>query len=123
MLRIILAARFRKILIIPAGGGQTDINISAKRLGLRAGDSLTVALGVISSQAINLAYFRTAGGTVISNSSRSHFSFRRSSIRRWSGIAITQEIVDTAGYLQIRLMNGQTVGAAGVYVVSGFVCR
>ncbi|HHR1538829.1 TPA: hypothetical protein ACS3LX_000001, partial [Klebsiella pneumoniae] len=60
----------KKSLIIPAGGGQTDINISAKRLGLRAGDSLTVALGVISSQAINLAaYFRTAGGTVISNSS------------------------------------------------------
>lgn len=39
----------KKSLIIPVGGGQTDINVSAKRLGLRAGDSLTVALGVVSS--------------------------------------------------------------------------
>ncbi|HFF1824121.1 TPA: hypothetical protein ACGEZE_005533, partial [Raoultella ornithinolytica] len=34
----------KKSLIIPVGGGQTDINVSVKRLGLRAGDSLTVAL-------------------------------------------------------------------------------
>lgn len=110
----------KKSLIIPAGGGQTDINISAKRLGLRAGDSLTVALGVISSQAINLAaYFRTAGGTVISNSSSQPFQFPSQQYQTLvRTIAITQEIVDTAGYLQIRLMNGQTVGAAGVYVVS-----
>ncbi|HDH7635842.1 TPA: hypothetical protein PJH05_004962, partial [Escherichia coli] len=66
----------KKSLIIPVGGGQTDINISAKRLGLRAGDSLTVALGVISSQGINLAaYFRTASGTVISDSSSQLFQF------------------------------------------------
>ncbi|HIB0347948.1 TPA: hypothetical protein ACWSXR_004973, partial [Escherichia coli] len=66
----------KKSLIIPVGGGQTDINISAKRLGLRAGDSLTVALGVVSSQAINVAaYFRTASGTVISDSSSQLFQF------------------------------------------------
>ncbi|MDP1357596.1 hypothetical protein, partial [Klebsiella pneumoniae] len=33
-------------------------------------------------------------------------------------LSITLTIVDTAGYLQILLMNVQTVGAAGVYVVS-----
>ncbi|MCJ4916961.1 hypothetical protein LNT54_05600, partial [Klebsiella pneumoniae] len=110
----------KKSLIIPVGGGQTDINISAKRLGLRAGDSLTVALGVISSQAINLAaYFRTASGTVISDSSSQLFQFPTQQYQTLvRTIAITQTIVDTAGYLQIRLMNGQTVGAAGVYVVA-----
>lgn len=110
----------KKSLIIPVGGGQTDINISAKRLGLRAGDSLTVALGVISSQAINLAaYFRTASGTVISDSSSQSFQFPTQQYQTLvRTISITQTIADTAGYLQIRLMNGQTVGAAGVYVVS-----
>lgn len=110
----------KKSLIIPVGGGQTDINISAKRLGLRAGDSLTVALGVISSQAINLAaYFRTASGTVISDISSQSFQFPTQQYQTLvRTIAITQTIVDTAGYLQIRLMNGQTVGAAGVYVVA-----
>ncbi|HFQ7694145.1 TPA: SGNH/GDSL hydrolase family protein [Klebsiella pneumoniae] len=110
----------KKSLIIPVGGGQTDINISAKRLGLRAGDSLTVALGVVSSQAINVAaYFRTASGTVISDSSSQLFQFPTQQYQTLvRTIAITQTIVDTAGYLQIRLMNGQTVGAAGVYVVA-----
>lgn len=110
----------KKSLIIPVGGGQTDINISAKRLGLRAGDSLTVALGVISSQAINLAaYFRTASGTVISDSSSQLFQFPTQQYQTLvKTINITQAIVDTAGYLQIRLMNAQTVGAAGVYVVA-----
>lgn len=110
----------KKSLIIPVGGGQTDINISAKRLGLRAGDSLTVALGVVSSQAINVAaYFRTASGTVISDSSSQLFQFPTQQYQTLvRTIAITQEIVDTAGYLQIRLMNRQTVGPAGVYIVA-----
>ena len=110
----------KKSLIIPVGGGQTDINISVKRLGLRAGDSLTVSLGVISSQAINLAaFFRTASGTVISDSSSQLFQFPTQQYQTLvRTIAITQTIVDTAGYLQIRLMNGQTVGAAGVYIVA-----
>lgn len=110
----------KKSLIIPVGGGQTDINISAKRLGLRAGDSLTVALGVVASQAINLAaYFRTSAGTVISDSTSQLFQFPSQQYQTLvKTINITQAIVDTAGYLQIRLMNAQTVGAAGVYVVA-----
>ncbi|TQI78689.1 lysophospholipase L1-like esterase [Serratia fonticola] len=110
----------KKSLIIPVGGGQTDINISASRLGLKAGDSLTITLGVVAAQAINLAaYFRTSTGTVISSSASQQYQFPSMQYQQLvKAIDVTQEIADTADYLQVRVMNGQTVGAAGVYIVA-----
>jgi hypothetical protein len=108
----------QNVIRFPSGSGQVDMHVYVGNLGLKAGDKLTVSLGVYAAQTVPVAVFgRTAAGAVVGSSSNTSYTFLSALSREITQtIDVDATFAATVEYLVIRFMNGATVGATPVDV-------
>jgi len=109
----------KNVIRLLTGAGQHDMNIDARRLGLRLGSKVTFVLAVHAAQSINVSIFgRDAAGTVVGDSSSVSYTWANGAalyeIRK--SITVDQVMLDTVKFFQIRLLNGQTVGPTPIEI-------
>jgi hypothetical protein len=113
-----------KALYLPVGQGSVDRNINVDALGLKLNDTIIVKIGVYGDGTLSLgAYFRGSDNAVLSStgSTASVFSSEYKEITHT--VLVTQTILDSAAYLQIRLLPlGGTV-TADTYICAWAVHR
>ncbi|MGP5351774.1 SGNH/GDSL hydrolase family protein [Pseudomonas helleri] len=109
----------KNVILLPTGAGQHDMNIDARRLGLRLGSRVTFVLAVYAAQNINVAIFgRNAAGAVVGDSSAVDYLWANGAalyeIRKT--VVVDQLMLDTVKFFQVRLLNGRTVGVVPVEI-------
>ncbi|MGO1272253.1 MAG: hypothetical protein ACTMK5_10770, partial [Pseudomonas helleri] len=109
----------KNVIRLPTGAGQHDMNIDARRLGLRLGSKVTFVLAVYAAQSINVAIFgRNSAGAVVGDSSAVDYIWANGAalyeIRKT--VIVDQVMLDTVKFFQVRLLNGRTVGATPVEI-------
>ncbi|WP_443501521.1 hypothetical protein, partial [Pseudomonas helleri] len=109
----------KNVIRLPTGAGQHDMNIDARRLGLRLGSKVTFVLAVYAAQSINVSIFgRDAAGAVVGDSGSVSYTWASGAalyeIRK--SITVDQVMLDTVKFFQVRLLNGQTVGPTPVEI-------
>lgn len=109
----------KNVIRLPTGAGQHDMNIDARRLGLRLGSKVTFVLAVYAAQNINVAIFgRNAAGAVVGDSLAVDYIWANGAalyeIRKT--VIVDQLLLDTVKFFQVRLLNGRTVGATPVEI-------
>lgn len=108
----------KNVIQLPTGAGQHDFNIDASRLGLRLGMKITVALVIYAGQSINFSVFgRSITGTVLGDPSNVSHTWTAPSVQEIRKVIIVdQAMLDTMKFLQVRILNGQTVGAVPIEI-------
>lgn len=108
----------KNVIRLPTGAGQHDFNVDAKRLGLRLGMKVTVSMVIYSAQSINFSVFgRDAAGSVVGDAGNVSYTWPSAvaqEIRKT--ITVDQTMLDTVKFFQVRILNGQTVGATPIEI-------
>lgn len=106
-----------RVLRMPVGSGQFDTYIDVKNLGVKAGDTITVLIGMYSKQTVNISAFgRTIDGTPVGGTSNTSFTFQAvGELRELQlTVPVDSNFVNTVDRLNVRIGNGLTVGSTPI---------